>query len=234
MVPSSRRAGIGSAMFRRFAVHQQFRSLGIVVAVTALGCVIGQVCGCASSRLATTWHTTQYTASPLAAILVISVGKNPVQRRIWEDAFANELAQHGVAATSSHRLFPAAPPDTHQVIAAVHESGFDGILAILRLPTERNKRYNRGYTSIDQDELKGSYWQRYRTYYSETEHPAYIDSQKVDIRAIDVTATANGGQLIWSTMSRTTDPDSVIDVQQVIASLVVSELVRQSIIGSGK
>jgi hypothetical protein len=78
------------------------------------------------------------------------------------------------------------------------------------------------------------YWQRYRTYYLEIEHPGYIDSQIVDIRTIDVSTTGNGGRLIWSATSRTPDPGSVTDVQSEIVSLVISELVQRNIIKSGK
>ena len=55
----------------------------------------------------------------LKKMLVISAGKNPVKRRIWEDAFSVELAKHDVEATPSYRLFPDAVPDTDQVIQIV-------------------------------------------------------------------------------------------------------------------
>ena len=81
---------------------------------------------------------------PLAKMLVITVRKDLTKRRIWEDAFVNELAKHGVAATSSYGLFPDVPPDTNQVIATVKANGFDGILVVLMLPTETNKQYFKG------------------------------------------------------------------------------------------
>ncbi len=221
-------------------------SLLKAVAVAAFGCLISQMCGCASSSLVDIWHDPSFQAPPLSKMLVISVRKDATKRRIWEDAFAGELAKHGVAATSSYSLFPDAPPDTNQVIATVQANGFDGILVILRLPTETNKQYIKGYTSIQQDVRSSPYnspnnsayyspyWQRYWTYYREIEHPGYVDSQKVAIRAIDVTTTGNGGRLIWSATSRTPDPGSVTDVQRGIAGLVISELTQRRIISSKK
>jgi hypothetical protein len=209
-------------------------SLWKAVAVAAFGGFISQMCGCATSTLVNIWQNPSYQTPPLAKMLVISVRKNAAKRRIFEDAFADELAKNGVAATPSYRLFHAAPPDTNQAKATVQENGFDGILAILRLPTETNPHNKQGYTSIEQDVHDGSYWQRYRTYYSEIEHPGYIDSQKVDVRLIDVTATGNGGRLVWSAISRTPDPDSITDVQRGIANLVISELARRSIISYKK
>jgi hypothetical protein len=167
-------------------------------------------------------------------MLVISVRKDATKRRIWEDAFAGELAKHGVAVTSSYSLFPDAPPDTNQVVAAVQANGFDGILVILRLPKETNTYYIQGYTSTEQYGRFSPYWHRYWTYYREIEHPGYMDTQTVDIRAIDVTTTGNGGRLIWSATTRTPDPGSVTDVQQGIAGLVVSELAQRIIISPKK
>jgi len=200
----------------------------------ALCCVIGQLYGCASSRLVDAWRDPSFQAPPLSKMLVIAVRKNPLIRRIWEDAFTAELAKHGVTATSSYSLFPDIPPDTDQVIATVKANGFDGILVILRLRTETNREYIQGYTSTVQDVRYSYYWQRYWTTYHEIQHPGYVDSQTVDARTIDVTSTGNNGRLIWSATSKTPDPASVTDVQQEIAGLVVSELEKRSIVGSKK
>ena len=209
-------------------------SLLKAVAVAAFGCLISQMCGCASSSLVDIWHDPSFQAPPLSKMLVISVRKDATKRRIWEDAFAGELAKHGVAATSSYSLFPDAPPDTNQVISTVQGNGFDGILVILRLPTQTNRQYIQGYTSTVQQEHYSYYWQRYLTTYRDIQHPGYVDSQTVDIRTIDVTTTGSNGRLIWSATSRTPDPGSVTDAQRGIAGLVISELAKRNIIISKK
>jgi hypothetical protein len=209
-------------------------SLGKAVAAAALSCLMSLMCGCASSSLVNKWHDPSFHSQPLSKMLVIAVGKNATMRRIWEDAFAGELVKHGVTATPSYSLFQDSPPDTNQVIAAVQANGFDGMLVIRRLPTETNTHYVQGYTTIEQNVNYISYWQRYGAYYREIEHPGYVDSQTVSIRAIDVTTTGNGGRLIWSATSRTPDPGSVTDVQRGIVSLVIDELAQRSIIGTAK
>jgi len=210
-------------------------SLGKAITAATLGCLIIQVSGCvSSSTLIDKWHDPSFKAPPLAKMLVITVRKDLTKRRIWEDAFVNELAKHGVAATSSYGLFPDVPPDTNQVIATVKANGFDGILVVLMLPTETNKQYIQGYTTQIQDVHYSLYLNRYFTYYRDIVHPGYIDSQKVAMCAIDVTTTGNGGGLIWSATSRTPDPGSVTDVQRGIAGLVISELSRRSIISKRK
>jgi len=235
-------------------------SLLKTIVIATLIFSISLICACASSSLVDIWHDPAFQTPSLTKMMVITVRKNATKRRIWEDAFVGELGKHGVSATPSYSLFPDAPPDTNQVITTVQENGFDGILVILNLPTETNTHYVEGYTSIEQDGryippgyqrvryiYQGypnrptdqrvqyiSYWQRYRTYYREIEHPGYTDSQTVDIRAIDVTTTGTEGRLIWSATSRTPDPGSVTDVQSEIVSLVLSELAQRSIISPKK
>jgi hypothetical protein len=205
-------------------------SLKKTIAVATLGFVISLMFGCASSNLVDIWHDSTFKTQPLEKMLVIAVRKDAAKRRIWEDAFAGELIKRGVVATTSYSLFPAAPPDTSQVIATVQANGFEGILVILRLPTERIRKP----TSVEQDVNYTSYWQRYLTYYRDIDHPGYNDSQSVDMRAIDVTSTGTNGKLIWSAKSRTPDPGSVPDAQRGIAGLVISKLVHQSFIISRK
>jgi hypothetical protein len=220
-------------------------TFGKTVVAAALGSCISLMSGCASSsNLVDIWHDPSFQAPPLGKMLVIAVRKDATKRRIWEDAFTAELAKHGVGSSPSYSLFPDAPPDTNQVIAAVQSNGFDGFLVILRLPTERNTKFVQGYTTAERDRRNGqysnpyydpyygSYWQRYQTYFREIDHPGYIDSQTVAIRAIDVTTTGNNGRLIWSATSRTPDPGSVTDVQRGIAGLVISELAQRRIISS--
>jgi hypothetical protein len=205
----------------------------------ALGFFISQMWGCvSSSNLIDTWHDPSFQGRPLGALLVIAVIKDETKRRIWEDAFTGELAKHGVTAKPSYSMFPDAPPDTNQVIATVQANGFDGILVILRLPTETNTHYIAGYTSVEPDvryrPYTDPYWRRYWTYYREIEHPGYTDSQKVDIRAIDVTTTGAESRMIWSATSRTPDPGYVTDVQKGIAGLVIADLAKRTIIRQRK
>lgn len=155
-----------------------------------------------------------------------------MQRRIWEDAFSVELAKHDVAATASYRLFPDEVPDTNQVTQTVRSNGFDGILVIRRLPSETNTQYLQGYVTKEQDMRYDRRTDRFVTYYREIEHAGYVDSQKVDIRSIDVWTTKNDGQMIWSATSKTPEPNSAQAVRPEIVKLVMSELTRGRIIAS--
>jgi hypothetical protein len=83
--------------------------------------------------------------------------------------------------------------------------------------TERHTRYDRR-------------WERFVTYYRDVNQDDYVDSAQVDIRAIDVWATKNDGQMIWSATSKTPEPNSLQEVRPEVVNLVMSDLKRKNII----
>jgi len=197
-----------------------------------LCCFFAMMAGCASSELVDIWSDSSFQSPPLNKILVISVSKNPVQRHIWEDAYSVELGKHNVAATPSYRLFPDVVPDTNQVIQVVQSNGFDGVLITHRLPSETKTQFVEGYLTQELDKRYNRRKYGFNTYYRDIWHPGYIDSQKIDIRAIDVWATKNEGQMIWSATSETPEPNSIQEVRPEIVKLVMAELTKQRIIAS--
>jgi len=190
------------------------------------------IVGCASSELVDIWSDSTFQAPPLNKMLVISVSQNPAQRRLWEDAFSSGLSIHAVSATPSYRLFPEGVPDTNQVIQTVQSNGFDGILILRRLPPEANPQYAEGYVTTEQSSRYDRRGQRFVTYYRDVARAAYIDSQKVDIRSIDVWATRSEGQMIWTATSETPEPNTLQEVRPEIVKLVMAELKNQKIIAS--
>lgn len=197
-----------------------------------LCCFFAMMAGCASSELVDIWSDSSFQSPPLNKILVISVSKNSVQRHIWEDAYSVELGKHNVAVMPSYRLFPDAVPDTNQVIQVVQSNGFDGVLVTHRLPSEANPQYVRGYMGQEQYTRYAGRMSGFVPYYRNVWHAGYVDSQKVDIRTIDVWATRNEGQIIWSATSETPEPNSIQEVRPEIVKLVISELTKQRIIAS--
>jgi hypothetical protein len=189
--------------------------------------------GCSSSKLFDIWKDSSFQSPPLVKMLVISISKNSVNRRLWEDAFCVEIVKRDIAATPSYRLFPDAVPDTNQVLQIVRSSGFDGVLVIRWLPYETKTKHVRGYNVMNEQNMRyEERWDRFITYYRDIAYTGYVDTQKIDIRAIDVWTTKNEGQMIWSATSKTPEPNSVTEVRPEIVKLVLSELTHEGIIAS--
>jgi hypothetical protein len=195
-----------------------------------LCCLIFLMESCSSSTLVNVWNDPSYHESPLKKMLVIAIRRNPVQRRIWEDAFVGDLSKHGVEATPSYHLFPNALPDTNQVISSIKENDFDGILMTRHLLPEMKTHYVEGYVTKEQSTKYNDFRQRYETYYHDVEHRGYFDSLIVKRRSIDVWVIKNDYRMIWSATSNSPEMNTVESIQSDIAELVTNELAQDSII----
>jgi len=202
----------------------------IFVMTAALCCLMFLVESCSSSVLVDVWSDPSYDGPPLKKIFIIAVRKDPVQRRIWEDAFASELANYDIKATSSYQLFPNSLPDTTQIIQSIQDRGFDGIL-ITRLLLSETKTYTVASSITTERITRYNFFRRtYDTYYHDVLHPGYTESYVIDRRAIDVWVIKNEEKMIWSATSNSPERNSMQAVQIDIADLVMPELLRSSII----
>ena len=199
-----------------------------------LFCLITLIQSCSTSVLVDVWNDPSYNEPPLKKILVISISKDPVRRRIWEDAFVSEFLRQGINATPSYKLFPDAVPDTDRVYSSVQANGFDGILVITHLIPGTKTRYVESYVTSEAKSKYNPFKNIYSTYYQDVEHPAYIDSLTIKRRAINLWTTKNDGQMIWGGTSNTSELNTMEVVQNDIAKLVIAELEQDDIIKSGK
>ncbi len=204
------------------------------ITAAVLFCLMILIESCSSSTLVEVWSDPSYHESPLKKILVISIRRDPVQRRIWEDAFVGDLSKHGVEATPSYHLFPDALPDTNQVVETVQKNGFDGILATSLLLAETKTRYVQGYVTTEKLSRYNNFRKRYESYYHDVLHPGYVDSLIIKRSSIDVWALRNDDRMIWSATSNSPEMNTVQAIQSDIAELVITRLAQNGIIKTEK
>ncbi len=217
--------------------HRTFfvRMTGIIgiLTITAVGFI-----GCSSAKLVNVWKNPEFTRTPLTNVLVVAMKKNPANRRIWEDTFAGELEKYGTAATLSYKLYPDAPPDTPQVMAAVEENNFDGVIVTMNLPNTIKTSYEPGYVGaipgfgFGDDDWDGwdDWYGAYGFYYGEFYSPGYVETETVVRDRTDVWSTKGKGALIWSGTSEVSNPSSSQEVGDEIADKIVPDLSNQDII----
>jgi len=201
-----------------------------LIIAAVLCCLILLLESCSTSILVDEWNDSSFHESPLNKILVIAIRKNPIQRRIWEDAFVSELSKKGVKATSSYILFPDALPDTNQVIETVQGNGFDGILVTHILKKESETHYMDSYVTSEGIVRYNPFLNTYSTYFRDVEHSGYVDTSFVDRHAIEVWVIRDKEHLIWGATSNTPEGNSMETVENIIADLVIPELSRYGII----
>src|SRR5688572_3784896 len=146
------------------------RSTWLALTLARLGAAA--VGGCASnSGLVNMWRDPSYNGPPMRSMLVVAIRRDAGYRRILEDGFVKELAENGVDATPSYRLFPNAPPDTLEIVDAVSRRDYDGVLFVRRLPPQTTTSYVPGYVSTQPVSRISPWSGRYRTYWVDVMHP---------------------------------------------------------------
>lgn len=209
--------------------HATRRTLGIGGLATALVLFVGPWgSGCvAGSQMTNQWHDASLAPGSIHNVLVIAVRKDPVRRRAWEDAYVNELAVRGVAATASYRRFEAAVPDTQQVIDLVRKESFDGVLTSVRLPDEETSRYVPG-TVRPTRVSSYDYYGRFHDSWMSVQEPGYTETDTVMRMQTDLwSSKLEGGRLVWSGTLNTLESSGSTTAQQAVARHIVPELQKQ-------
>jgi len=197
-------------------------------------CLLLLVQSCSSFALVDVWNDPSYHKLSLNKVLIFSINKDSVQRKIWEDAFVDEFSKHGVSAASSYLLFPDALSNANKVVETVQEKGFDGILVTRLIQEKTGTPSLESYAATEQPARFNLFQKGYDVYYYNLQHPKYIESESSDRRVIDVWVINNEQRMIWSATSKSPERNSVEAVQNDITDLVVPELARNAIIKSRK
>ncbi len=207
-----------------------------MVALVVLG-------ACASSpRLESTWADPAFQDAGLRRLLVVSVGRTPGERRIFEDRFAQALRARGVDAQASYPLIGDARVDSAVVDAQMHLAGCDGIFVSRVVDRQLVRRYYgttfgpsgyRGYAG-PASWYHAGWWPYYAGGYAYASAATFAstDDQRVSIETN--LYRHDNRQLIWSGLSRqwlTATQGSGDAIDGVVAELA-SELARSHVVHS--
>src|SRR6184192_4316978 len=100
------------------------RSIQLLAVIALLG-------ACASTSLQSAWYDTSYRGGPFHRILVVGVGANLTDRRVFEDIFAQQLNTAGTHGIPGYQFLP---DDARQNEPGWNEgvtrSGADGLLLV--------------------------------------------------------------------------------------------------------
>jgi hypothetical protein len=187
---------------------------------------------CSSTTLVNLWKDPTLPQQPLRNVLVVTLRKDPVSRRLWEDGFVASMRRHGVTATPSYQLFPSAPPDTTSLAEAVRGRGYDALLIAHELSASTETRYVPGYLTAQPVSYISPWTGHYYTYYARVYAPGYVENNLVVRYEADVLMTGNGGRLIWTGTTESVNPASSRSVTREIAHAIVPELVKSGVLRS--
>jgi len=156
--------------------------------------------------------------------------KDQVTRLLWEDAFAAELAQHGVQGTPAYQYLPDQVPDTTAISAAMADHSLESALIIKKLASEESLRYVPGYTSTEPVARYNPWRQTYEIWYREVQHSGYTETEHTVRHEISMWITRGSARMVWAGTGEVIDPSSPEAVKKEVVEMVVPELVANKLI----
>jgi hypothetical protein len=190
---------------------------------------------CASTTIRSAWFDTSYQGGPLKKIVVVGVGGQAVDRRVFEDAFAQQLRAAGVDASPGYTLVNDEARQSEAAFnAAIEGSGADGVLIVQLLGVDTHTQITT--TMVPSSALGWGWgwgWGRGPGF-----GPTWVPAQQVvqyDIARVETNLyEARSRRLIWAASTDTFNPTSVARETPGFADLIIRELRTRGLIAGAK
>ncbi|MDD4050713.1 MAG: hypothetical protein PHR28_02285 [candidate division Zixibacteria bacterium] len=188
--------------------------------------------GCGSAQLVNLWQDPSYTVTPMHKIMVMAMRKDPLTRRMWEDAFVAGAADKSTVTkmVASYQLFPNEMPDPSAMDTLVAKEGFDGVLIVAKIELETTTNEMPGYVTDEQVTEYHPRWNTYVTRYEKIYHPSYADTTTTVSVRTDLLLANDQGRLIWSATSESIDPLSREEVRDGVVGTATKQMRKSGFI----
>ena len=156
---------------------------------------------CSSTHIKSVWKDPAYTGYP-QKIMVISVAKEPIYRRIFEDELVVQLKARGMDAIASYTTLPDRNQDDQAAIAKmVEQLGADTVL-VSRLVSKRTVRVEYPPTITHRPYYYKRWPDYYRHGYELINTPGYVTNYEYALMETNL-YDAHNDKLIWAATTET-------------------------------
>jgi hypothetical protein len=187
------------------------------------------VTACASTQLNSVWKDPSYQTRP-AKIMVVGVAKNPLNRRIFEDAFVRQLKSQGTDAIASYTVVSDEQQGDQDAIAKkVAELGADTVLVTRTVSKKIVQVYVPG-TPYYPPPFYGTWPDYYGYGYRHMYTPGYIASGEYAVIETNL-YEAKSDKLIWAASSETGISDFDQNLIEGYIGLMVKNMIGLGLLG---
>jgi hypothetical protein len=187
------------------------------------------VTACASTQLTSVWKDPSYQTRP-AKIMVVGVAKNPLNRRLFEDEFVQQLKSRGTDAIASYTVLPDRQQGDPAAIAKkVAELGADTVL-ITRLVSKKIVQVYVPGSPYYPPSFYGTWPDYYGYGYRYMYTPGYIAEDEYAVIETNL-YEANSNKLIWAASSETGISDSDQSLIQGYIGVMVKNMIGLGLLG---
>lgn len=201
---------------------QIFPVLAVAVALSVLSC--------AASRVTSTYKDDAYSGGSMKTALVVGIFDDLKMRKIFEDAFVQQLTSNGVDAVTSYAWFPTDKEiDKETVKKVARQRGIDRVLVTRLVGVEEKEVYNPPVTSPIPHPYYYNYGQYYSTVYHYVNTPGYTTTHEY-FRLESNLYAADSEKLVWSAATETIDPEDVGKAADTLCTILVKNLKKNGLI----
>ena len=203
------------------------RVLPAVLCMLVLGACAGP-----TTETEVSWTAPNAAGEPMHRVVTLFVGRSAAVRRTAETDLASELARRGVLATPAWQvLAPADLQNREQAKAKLRAMGYDGLVTMRFVNREQKLTYVP--PTIDGFWDWGSpyfFWPTYNAPGITTYSPGYAETTTI-VRMETDAYSLRSGQLVWSTLSKTIDPNNARQLVSQVAQHVASRMTARGLAG---
>jgi len=181
-----------------------------------------------TTQLKTVWKDPAYLERP-GKIMVLSMTKSPVKRRVIEDEFVRQLKAHGNDAVASYTVVPDNKNSDNALIAKkVKEQGADALL-ITRLVSKKTvKTYVPGMVYLPPRPY--GKWRDYYSYgYQAMYMPGYVAENQYALLETNL-YDARNDNLIWAATTETEVDSSDHNHVQSYVGIMLNTMTEQGVL----
>jgi len=195
-----------------------------------LACAALLVAACASTSLQSAWYDTSYRGGAFKRVIVVGVGANVANRRVFEDIFAQKLSTSGVQGIPGYQFLPddarANEPGWN---AGVAQSAADALLLVRVLGVDTK-------TQVRTTMVPGPAF--YGPYYGGWWGPSMVAVPEVTSYEVANVETSlfdvKTHRIVWAGTTETFNPSTVAQETPGFADLIIKQLAARGLIEQKK
>lgn len=187
-----------------------------------------------ATKLVTSWKNPNYAGQRFTRILILGVSRNPEVRADFEDALSEKVGREGVEAVPANTILlrpDDSPLDMAYLKTQIRTNKIDAVIMSRLIKFEKDVTYIPGDNYLIAYPTHRTFYGYYGTVYQQVYSPDYLrEDTKVRVETKLYAATPPDGELIWTGISDTFNPNSAKKVIKDLVKLVVKEMEKEGIL----
>ena len=176
------------------------------------------------TKLTETWKNPTYTGGKIENVLVIAIAKKDDRRNWAEGAFVEQFNDHGVAAHPSAAIIPKDTKITREAVrAAIAGAGIDSVFVMKLMEVKEDEVYNYPQVNYSAHGYMGHMMGPM------PQMPGHY-SKVLNIRLETTLYETEKGELIWSAVSETYNPDTLQVLLESYKKKIMKDLKKNGFI----